>query len=198
MRHVIVFIILVLFCPISSSAETNKLDDLSLLNAIKSRAEGDKVTAKPVYMTNPVSLLCRAPGPTDASKKVAADPHVQTWIQVFAENLSSASFKETDKPLPAGAIVIKEKHHSDKAAADGAGMPADAKLELFTVMLKREAGYNPDGGDWEYAVVNGDASRVLARGKIESCMECHRIKVKTDFLYRSYLGQAEVDKAMGR
>jgi hypothetical protein len=40
-------------------------------------------------------------------------------------------------------------------------------------MLKREAGYNPDCGDWEFFVLSGSGS-MLARGRIDSCVNCHR------------------------
>lgn len=48
------------------------------------------------------------------------------------------------------------------------------------------APHDPDHGDWEYAVLDRD-KRVLARGRIESCIECHRNDASTDFVTRAYL-----------
>lgn len=49
------------------------------------------------------------------------------------------------------------------------------------------APHDPDHGHWEYAVLNGKDKRVLARGRIESCIECHRNDASTDFVTRAYL-----------
>ncbi len=79
---------------------------------------------------------------------------------------------------PVGTIILKEK----KLDANN-----EASTELFTGMLKREQGYNPECGDWEFFVVNGDGRRVLARGRIDSCVECHQAYVKSDFVVREYV-----------
>ena len=36
--------------------------------------------------------------------------------------------------------------------------------ELLTVMIKREAGFNSDNGDWEYMSLDGTGSEVQVRG----------------------------------
>ena len=56
-------------------------------------------------------------------------------------------------------------------------------------MRKMAAGYDPEHGDWEYAVLDGTNKRVLSRGRIDSCIECHRHYAETDFVTRSYLKQ---------
>lgn len=49
------------------------------------------------------------------------------------------------------------------------------------VMEKREEGYFPEGGDWEYAVV-GREGRIEARGQLESCARCHA-EAEVDFVF---------------
>lgn len=61
-------------------------------------------------------------------------------------------------------------------------------LAVTFAMVKREAGYNPDGGDWEYVVMPNDGSNDYEanpngklppesaegmRGKLANCMGCH-------------------------
>jgi hypothetical protein len=58
---------------------------------------------------------------------------------------------------------------------------------LLTVMYKREAGYDPEGGDWEYMVLDGLGKEVRSRGKLESCRTCHQAVADTDFVSRNYL-----------
>lgn len=78
---------------------------------------------------------------------------------------------------PAGAVIVKAKLPSEESR--------DA--ELFTVMRKMEPGYDADHGDWEYAVVDGPSKRVMARGRIDSCIECHRHYAATDHVTRAYM-----------
>lgn len=78
---------------------------------------------------------------------------------------------------PEGTVVLKEKL-SD---------PQGKNVELFTGMVKREKGYNPDGGDWEYFVLSADAKKIMQRGKIESCMNCHDSYQETDYITRAYI-----------
>ena len=54
-------------------------------------------------------------------------------------------------------------------------------------MIKREPGFNPKSGDWEYLVFDGSGSKVEARGKLENCQACHAAKSETDYVFRSYL-----------
>jgi hypothetical protein len=78
--------------------------------------------------------------------------------------------------FPEGATVLKEKF------SDAAG----TKTELFTGMVKREAGYNPECGDWEFFTLPGDASKISAGGKIQNCMECHVEYKNQDYVTRLY------------
>ena len=55
-------------------------------------------------------------------------------------------------------------------------------------MLTR-SGIHPDCGDWEFFVLGGDA-RLLARGKIDSCIACHRDYAEQGFVSRAYLANA--------
>jgi hypothetical protein len=88
------------------------------------------------------------------------------------------AFRE-GKPLPRGAVVVKEKY------ADGR---ATGPLQEYAVMAKREAGYDPVGGDWEYAYVTLLPERKLARGRLAKCAACHVSVRERDFLFRSYGG----------
>ena len=61
------------------------------------------------------------------------------------------------------------------------------KIELFTVMRKMKVGYDSKHGDWEYSVIDAEATHVLARGHVESCVSCHDEYAKSDFVTRTYL-----------
>lgn len=84
--------------------------------------------------------------------------------------------KENPK-FPIGTMIVKEK----------LGSADSTKPELLTAMIKRGPGYNPEGGDWEYLVLDGAASKIVEQGKLERCSGCHRPYQNSDFITRSYL-----------
>jgi len=49
------------------------------------------------------------------------------------------------------------------------GSPAPT---TYFVMVKRPAGYDPDGGDWEYLVVD-PTGQIEQRGRLPLCARCH-------------------------
>lgn len=82
--------------------------------------------------------------------------------------------------FPVGSIIIKVKYASEKGG--------DALLR--TVMIKREKGYNPDCGDWEFVVTDGTGTPTGERGQLQRCMECHRserLKADDHTFRRDYL-----------
>lgn len=64
-------------------------------------------------------------------------------------------------PFAPDAALVASLHSSD-------GAPAIAHY----LMRKREPGYFPEGGDWEYAVVS-PMGRVEAEGRLALCARCH-------------------------
>lgn len=54
-------------------------------------------------------------------------------------------------------------------------------------MIKREKGFSPETGNWEYAVVDGSLEKLMKRQKKGACATCHASAYATDFVYRDYL-----------
>ena len=103
--------------------------------------------------------------------------HEDVAIHVYVSPDGEASLRNGAIDYPIGTIILKQKLR---------GVRHDA-TELFTGMLKRESGYNPECGDWEFFTLTGDARRVIARGRIESCMDCHTAYADSGFVARDYL-----------
>ncbi len=59
---------------------------------------------------------------------------------------------------------------------------AENTLEKYTVMIKMEAGYFPEGGDFLYAEVLHDG-HVLQGGRLQSCAKCHQARQHDGFLF---------------
>jgi len=75
--------------------------------------------------------------------------------------------------FPLGSIIVREK----VARADEKGP------ELVVVMIKREPGFNPAGGDWLFLTADGTLTKVRERQKKGSCLGCHKSEHDNDFVF---------------
>ncbi len=88
-------------------------------------------------------------------------------------NTAAAASLDTLRPGVAasqGAIFVSQHTLIGSGVPDG----------LFA-MVKREPGYFPSGGDWEWVVVRADGN-VLALGRLETCARCHA-DAAADFVF---------------
>jgi Cytochrome P460 len=105
-------------------------------------------------------------------------PHVNKYISVFVNSVGREQMMTKLTPrFPVGSIIVKEK----------LATPDSTKPEVLTAMIKRQPGYNPESGDWEYLVLDGAASKIVERGKLTRCSGCHRPYQSSDFITRTYL-----------
>jgi len=134
-----------------------------------------RVNPKPQMVVAQNSALCAIPMAVAAP----GSPHgPDKYITVYVNEIGRHAMMEEKTPqFPQGSVIVKEKLTTAKSATP----------EMLTVMVKREAGYNPDSGDWEYMVFDGSGKTVQARGKLENCQACHRMDQDTDYVSRSYL-----------
>lgn len=146
-----------------------------------------KVNATPYLMPDVVAKSCviykSASGePVDHSTYPHDD---QKFLTVYVNDIGRKAMFEQQKPkFPEGSVIVKEKL-SDR----GSQTP-----ELLTVMIKQEKGFNPENGDWEYMVVNGDGTKAEGRGNLANCQACHFNRQETDYIFRTYLSKAEYNK----
>jgi hypothetical protein len=107
-----------------------------------------------------------------------SNPHRDKYVSVYVNDLGrQAMLAERFPEFPPGAMIVKEKLAS----------PSGRAPELLTAMVKREEGYNPGSGDWEYLALDGTAASITQRGKLESCRSCHQAYADTDYVTRQYL-----------
>ena len=133
-----------------------------------------RVNTEAQLMPDRTAALCAAPSLPAASK----NPHTNKYVTVYVNDIGRKAMTEELNPyFPEGSVIVKEKL-PDKFSQTP---------ELLTVMIKREKGFNPTSGDWEYMVVDGTATTVQARGKLENCQACHTGKPGTDYIFRTYL-----------
>jgi hypothetical protein len=166
--------------PLKRSAEETGLSE-SVLASIQHRlreigvgesAREDRlvrVTSEPFPIDPRIATMC-------AQQASNPSPHQGRWIHVFVTSRGSDAMKTGKGLYPLGTVILKEKF------ADAAG----TKPVLFTGMLKREKGYNTKAGDWQFFVLNTDATTVTT-DHTQSCINCHAPLRATDFVSRRYL-----------
>lgn len=105
-------------------------------------------------------------------------PHFGRYIVVRINPDAEQEFKELAAPLPVGTVVVKEKHSEFLPK----GPPSE-----YGAMIKREAGYDREHGDWEYLYAVRGPEEKVTRGRLESCIECHSHAKHRDYVFRTYL-----------
>lgn len=89
---------------------------------------------------------------------VGKQPH-GAHLKVFANGPALQAARE-GKPMPAGAIVLKENYGKD------------GKTLMAVTPMYKVSGYNPEGGDWFWAKYTADGT-VDKEGKVGGCIKCH-------------------------
>ena len=174
-------LLLLSIVPVIASA--GPLTDDQLLEKVRQRATVlEEVTREPVLMQSKTALLCRPPTPAETAAD-KANPHLNKFARLFVDKAGRPAAEGHEPVHPEGTVLLKEKLPADPKT--GGPAAAATAAELFTGMLKREKGFNPDCGDWEFFTVTGDAKNLTARGKLQSCMDCHQDYPKSDFVTRA-------------
>lgn len=100
-----------------------------------------------------------------------------TFGVVYANDLANREIKKNLPRFPVGAILIREKHTTEKL-----GTP-----DLVIAMVKREKGFSKKTDDWEFLTISPDAGVITKRETKGDCAKCHIEAKATDWVYRDYL-----------
>jgi hypothetical protein len=137
------------------------------------------LTAEPVRQPRQLFYFC-AP-PTELTR---LGPHGVPSARYYTNPAGLDAVRRGDVPVPVGTTVLKEKRWADDDGREGVPV-------AFAAMVKREPGYDPADGDWEYVYwpVNHAESGPppVERGRLATCIDCHRNAKATDYLFRTYL-----------
>ena len=148
--------------------------DAELLEFVRARGSLERVTPVQVDMAPVVAARCQS------DSVLGVNPHEKAKFHTYVNGAAVLPMFDPWGKFPVGSLLLKEKFGSDGAS------------QVFTGMWKREAGYFPELGDWEFFTVDGASSKVLERGKLASCASCHEEKAKGDFVARDYLVPAQL------
>jgi hypothetical protein len=149
--------------------------DADLLELARNRNQLERVTADPVLLSVTTMMDCIGPKAKRLAKE-EENPHAGQFVHVYADAESVEPLWTLFGSFPQNSFLLKEKFAEDQSS----------KPLLFTGMIKREPGYFPDGGDWEYFTLDGELTQVTSRGKLESCAACHRDFADWDYVSKQY------------
>ena len=167
---------LFLSSPAQSEVKTTS-DETTSNELIADYQKWTKVNPEPQFVSSRIAIQCAMPSVAQREME-ENNPHRSKFVVVYVNDTGRAAMMEQKLPhFPQGSIIVKEK----------LATKASTSPELLTVMRKREPGYDPNKGDWEYMVFDGAAKVLQASGKLEKCQSCHLLEKTTDYVSRNYL-----------
>jgi len=95
-------------------------------------------------------------------------PH-GAYLKLYANDIALKAVHDK-KPMPPGAIIVKENYGKDR------------KTLMAVTPMYRVKGYNPKGGDWFWAKYSPDG-KALKAGKPKGCIQCHGVHKSQDWLF---------------
>ena len=164
---------LYLSAPVSSFP----LDKKSESDFIAGYTTWTRVNKEPQIVPSRIAIQCAMPTREERNLE-DQNPHRDKFVVVYVNATGRNAMMEQKWPrFPVGSVIVKEKLTTKESATP----------ELLTVMKKREPGYDPNKGDWEYFVFDGTGRDMKASGKLEKCQGCHLEERHTDFVSRRYI-----------
>lgn len=94
-------------------------------------------------------------------------------VDVYVKPEFVQVYKDLAAPFPVGMPLAKVQYKGADAASG---------INKITAMVKMDAGYDTEHGDWHYAIVSGDGTKVVTEGKIAGCVNCHD-NAEKDYLF---------------
>jgi hypothetical protein len=162
-------------CATAVPEVTAKAAAPSLSDLIVGYRNWHKVNSQPFLMSPAASALCISVAP-----QLAQGPHESKYISVYVNSKGKDAMLQKISPkFPEGSVIVKEKLPKFKSS----------KVELLTVMVKRNHGFDVRHGDWEYFTANGEGAET-SQENVAKCQSCHESKKSTDYVFRSYVAAA--------
>jgi dienelactone hydrolase len=147
----------------------------------------EKITPEPVSVDPKLARFCR--GANERELKEAAKrngPHAHSAVTIFMNELATKAYRGRST-YPEGAVIVKEKFKYRYLKSGGMVWPNDG----VGGMLKRENGYAPEQGDWQFIYFE-DMFRIET-GKMASCVDCHKNAEAKDFVFGDW-GKRDVEE----
>lgn len=95
-------------------------------------------------------------------------------VDIYTNDIASQPYIERKAHFPEGSIIIKPLYKENNR---------NGYLARLVIMVKMHRGYDTEHNDWWYGVYDKTGTVVWFEGKIKSCIGCHQIAKKSDYLF---------------
>jgi len=135
------------------------------------------VTPTPIPVDPKIAAACT----TSVKPVQLGGPHAESAISIYVNDIAGTALS-TSSGFEPGAVIVKlkqrdEQHTRGRNAVGG--------------MVKRDPGYDPSGGDWEYFYLEDGK---LESGPLTSCAQCHAGAGKRDHVFASWIGASTLQQ----
>jgi hypothetical protein len=125
--------------------------------------------------TEPIAVPARQFGLCEPAGAAEPNgPHAGGFVNIYVNSIGRDEYLSEQPPAFAeGTVIVKEKlKEKDEKDPHELG-----------IMIKRETGYAPDSGDWQYVFVDRKGN-VTDKQSTLNCAKCHQIQADNDYVYR--------------
>ncbi|WP_111978880.1 cytochrome P460 family protein [Algibacillus agarilyticus] len=119
---------------------------------------------------------------TNGSKAAYAANHLE-FMRIFEEDLDPEEDEINYHTYPVGTILLKESFENVNSRPE--------RSLFLSGMIKREIGYDPEFGDWEYFQSTPEG-QIISKGNSQdaavnaTCISCHQNIPEKDFVFASH------------
>jgi hypothetical protein len=131
----------------------------------------ESLNPKPVPVVSVPQGFCSAGSGTNQAGMQSSTARFQ---QVYVNELGFPGMEAGQPDLPEGSILVKE-HLAD---------PKQSSPNTVLAMVKREEGFNPEAGDWEFFVLHNREQVIVDRGRLVHCQSCHVQARERGYVFR--------------
>jgi hypothetical protein len=147
-----------------------------------------QITPKPAQVNWELTALCRGADLSDIERaRKTMGPHAYSTVMIYMNDSAAAAFKNHLDQYPIGSVVIKEKKGGFYRSGTGDRGKMVSTGDGVGGMIKRDKGFDPDHGDWEYFYFENPQQ--IDHGKIASCVNCHAAAASRGYVFGNWAHQ---------
>lgn len=144
----------------SLGSPTPAVDDAE--SSIKNYPQWTRANPEPLKIPNQLWVMCALPPPDQQARLTS--PHSDHFSNVYVNAVGVEAMAQAEqRRFPVGSVIVKEKLLEAAANAP----------EALGIMIKRAAGFNPSGDDWEYLYWTPTAGLQRDAEAARQCQACH-------------------------
>jgi hypothetical protein len=141
-----------------------------------------QITKSTVFVNPELAALCIGVSSERMEKaRIKFGPHANAGILIYMNEGAASAFGTNATVFPMGSVIVKQKQIFGYWDENGKSVNGNTGVGG---MVKRQAGYDPEHGDWEYFYFE-DVKKIES-GRISSCVQCHSSAKNKDYVFGTW------------